>query len=67
MLQFVQAQIGSQGSGLPPDSGIRYKELKKENENLKTEMESLEAAKVNKSSFFPNIDIYDIDNRKHSH
>jgi len=43
--EHLQAQLGSQGSGGPADSGIRYKELKKENENLKQEMESLEATK----------------------
>jgi len=40
-----QAPHGNKGVGGPVDSGIRYKELKKENENLKLEMESLEAAK----------------------
>jgi len=53
--EHLQAQIGSQGSGLPPDSGIRYKELKKENENLKTEMESLEAAKYELQNKFDDL------------
>ncbi|XP_023335122.1 protein Hook homolog 3 [Eurytemora carolleeae] len=43
--EHLQAQLGSKGTGVLPDSGIRYKELKKENENLKQEMESMEAAK----------------------
>jgi len=43
--EHLQAQLGSRGSGGPVDSGIRYKELKKENETLKQEMESLESLK----------------------
>jgi len=43
--EHLQAQVGSQGSGQPVDSGIRYIELKKENENLKQELESIEAIK----------------------
>merc|ERR1719233_1991694 len=44
--EHLQARVGSGGGkGAPVDSGIRYKELKKENENLKTELESMEAAK----------------------
>merc|ERR1719430_74762 len=44
--EHLQARVGSGGGkGGPVDSGIRYKELKKENENLKTELESMEAAK----------------------
>jgi len=43
--EHLQAQVGSQGSGQPVDSGIRYIELKKENENLKQELESIEAVK----------------------
>jgi len=43
--EHLQAQIGSRGSGGPVDSGIRYKELKKENETLKQELESIEAQK----------------------
>jgi len=43
--EHLQAQLGSRGSGGPVDSGIRYKELKKENETLKQEMESLESQK----------------------
>jgi hypothetical protein len=43
---LLQAQVGSQGSGQPADSGIRYIELKIENETLKQELESIEATKV---------------------
>jgi len=43
--EHLQAQLGSRGSGGPVDSGIRYKELKKENETLKQELESLESQK----------------------
>eukprot|EP00088_Acartia_fossae_P044809 TRINITY_DN4781_c1_g1_i5.p1 TRINITY_DN4781_c1_g1~~TRINITY_DN4781_c1_g1_i5.p1 ORF type:complete len:676 (-),score=232.76 TRINITY_DN4781_c1_g1_i5:383-2410(-) len=44
--EHLQAQVGSQGgSGQPADSGIRYIELKKENETLKQELESTEATK----------------------
>lgn len=43
--EHLQAQVGSQGSGQPADSGIRYIELKKENETLKQELESIEATK----------------------
>jgi len=43
--EHLQAQLGSRGSGGPVDSGIRYKELKKENETLKQELESIEAQK----------------------
>lgn len=44
--EHLQARVGSSGGkGGPVDSGIRYKELKKENETLKTEVESMEAAK----------------------
>jgi len=44
--EHLQARMGtSGGKGVPVDSGIRYKELKKENETLKTELESMEAAK----------------------
>lgn len=43
--EHLQAQIGSRGSGGPVDSGIRYKELKKENETLKQELESIESQK----------------------
>jgi len=43
--EHLQAQVGSQGTGQPADSGIRYIELKKENETLKQEVESMEATK----------------------
>jgi protein HOOK3 len=44
--EHLQARVGSAGGkGAVVDSGIRYKELKKENETLKTELESMEAAK----------------------
>merc|ERR1719195_395151 len=43
--EHLQAQMGSRGNGGPVDSGIRYKELKKENENLKQELESIESQK----------------------
>ena len=45
-MDVFKAPHGNKGVGGPVDSGIRYKELKKENETLKLEMESLEAAKV---------------------
>jgi chromosome segregation ATPase len=43
--EHLQAQLGSRGNGGPVDSGIRYKELKKENETLKQELESIEVQK----------------------
>ena len=44
--EHLQAQIGGRTtSGAPADSGIRYKELKNQNETLKQELESLEAQK----------------------
>ena len=44
--EHLQAQIGGRStSGAPADSGIRYKELKNQNETLKQELESLEAQK----------------------
>lgn len=44
--EHLQARVGSSGvKGGPVDSGIRYKELKKENETLKTEVESMEATR----------------------
>jgi len=44
--EHLQAQIGGRNvSGAPADSGIRYKELKNQNETLKQELESLEAQK----------------------
>ena len=44
--EHLQAQIGGRStSGGPDDSGIRYKELKNQNETLKQELESLEAQK----------------------
>merc|ERR1712083_695141 len=43
--EHLQAQLGSRGNGGPVDSGIRYKELNKENETLKQELESIEAQK----------------------
>jgi len=43
--EHLQAQLGSRGNGGPVDSGIRYKELKKENETLKQELESIESQK----------------------
>ena len=44
--EHLQAQIGGRStSGGPADSGIRYKELKNQNETLKQELESLEAQK----------------------
>ena len=43
--EHLQARIGSKGNGGPVDSGIRYMELKKENETLKQELESIESQK----------------------
>ncbi len=44
--EHLQAQIGGRStSGAPVDSGIRYKELKNQNETLKQELENLEAQK----------------------
>ena len=44
--EHLQAQIGGRStSGAPADSGIRYKELKNQNETLKQELENLEAQK----------------------
>ena len=44
--EHLQAQIGGRKvAGAPADSGIRYKELKNQNETLKQELEHLEAQK----------------------
>merc|ERR1719300_2291973 len=44
--EHLQAQIGGRNvPGAPADSGIRYKELKNQNETLKQELETLEAQK----------------------
>jgi len=44
--EHLQAQIGGRNvAGVPADSGIRYKELKNQNETLKQELETLEAQK----------------------
>lgn len=43
--EHLQAQMGSRATGGPVDSGIRYKELKKENETLKQELENLETGR----------------------
>jgi len=44
--EHLQAQMGSKGvDGGPADSGIRYMELKKENDTLKQELENMESQK----------------------
>ena len=44
--EHLQAQLGTRGGvGTPTDSGIRFKEMKNQNETLKQELETLEAQK----------------------
>ena len=44
--EHLQAQLGGgRNAGLPADSGIRYKELKNQNDTLKQELENIEAQK----------------------
>ena len=43
--EHLQAQLGSRGGSTPTDSGIRFKEIKNQNETLKQELETLETQK----------------------
>ena len=55
--EHLQARMGtSGGKGVPVDSGIRYKGLKKENETLKTELETMEAAKDESQAKCENVE-----------